>query len=106
MVVNFHTVNLTKKHPLQISRGFHDKSQNLFIEIVKDGITAWGESAPGKTEGAKSAQEVKAHLTRLINSDINDLSIHEVCQRSKELKIPACALAGIDAVAEIMEFAD
>jgi L-alanine-DL-glutamate epimerase-like enolase superfamily enzyme len=53
MVVNFHTVNLKKRHPLQISRGIHDKSQNLFIEIVKDGITAWGESAPGKTEGAK-----------------------------------------------------
>ena len=96
MVVNFHTVNLTKKHPLQISRGIHDKSQNLFIEIVKDGITAWGESAPGNTEGAKSVEEVKAHLTRLINSDINDLSIYEVCQRSKELNIPACALAGID----------
>ena len=49
MVVNFHTVNLKKKYPLQISRGVHNKSQNLFIEIVKDGITAWGESAPGKT---------------------------------------------------------
>jgi muconate cycloisomerase len=96
MVVNFHTVNLKKKHPLQISRGVHNKSQNLFIEIVKDGITAWGESAPGKTEGAKSAEEVQAHLTRLINSGINDLSIHEVCQRSKDLNIPACALAGID----------
>ena len=56
MVVNFHTVNLKKKHPLQISRGVHNKSQNLFIEIVKDGLTAWGESAPGKTEGAKSAE--------------------------------------------------
>ena len=96
MVVNFHTVNLKKKHPLQISRGVHNKSQNLFIEIVKAGITAWGESAPGKTEGAKSAEEVQAHLTRLINSGINDLSIHEVCQRSKDLNIPACALAGID----------
>ena len=96
MVVNFHTVNLKKKHPLQISRGVLNKSQNLFIEIVKDGITAWGESAPGKTEGAKSAEEVQAHLTRLINSGINDLSIHEVCQRSKDLNIPACALAGID----------
>ena len=96
MVVNFHTVNLKKKYPLQISRGVHNKSQNLFIEIVKDGITAWGESAPGKTEGAKSAEEVQAHLTRLINSGINDLSIHEVCQRSKDLNIPACAQAGID----------
>ena len=47
MIVNFHKVNL-KKHPLQISRGTHDKSQNLFVEIIKDGITAWGESAQVK----------------------------------------------------------
>ena len=35
MQINFHTVNLKKKHPLQISRGVHDKSQNLFVEIIK-----------------------------------------------------------------------
>ena len=96
MLVNFHTVNLKKKHPLQISRGVHDKSQNLFVEIVKEGITAWGEAAPGKTEGAKTPEEVQAHLTRLIDSDIDNLSIHEVYQRSKELKIPACAQAAFD----------
>ena len=36
MIVNFHTVNLRKKFPLQISRGVHDKSQNLFVEILKE----------------------------------------------------------------------
>ena len=96
MQINFHTVNLKKKHPLQISRGVHDKSQNLFVEIINDGITAWGESAPGKTEGAKTAGEVQAHLTRLVDTGIENLSIYEVYQRSKELKIPACAQAGID----------
>ena len=96
MIINFHTVSLKKKHPLQISRGVHDKSENLFIEIVKDGITAWGESAPGKTEGAKTAEEVQAHLTRLVGSKIKNLSIYEIHQRSKDLKIPACAQAGID----------
>ena len=96
MQINFHTVNLKKKHPLQISRGVHDKSQNLFVEIVNDGITAWGESAPGKTEGAKTANEVQSHLTRLVDTGIENLSIYEVYQRSKELKIPACAQAAID----------
>ena len=96
MQINFHTVNLKKKHPLQISRGVHDKSQNLFVEIVNDGITAWGESAPGKTEGAKTANEVQSHLTRLVDTGSENLSIYEVYQRSKELKIPACAQAGID----------
>ena len=96
MIVNFHTVNLKKKFPLQIGRGVHDKSQNLFVEILKDGITGWGESAPGKTEGAKTAQEVQTHLKRLLDTGIDNLSIHEIYQRGKEMEIPACAQAGID----------
>ena len=74
MIVNFHKVNLKKKHPLQISRGVHDKSQNLFVEIIKDGITAWGESAPGKTEGASTADEVEKWLLKLIDTGIDSVS--------------------------------
>ena len=96
MTTNFHTVNLKKKFPLQISRGTHDKSQNLFVEFIKDGITAWGECAPGKTEGASTAHEAEIHLKRLIDSKINSLSLYEVHQRAKELNVPACALAGLD----------
>ena len=96
MIVNFHKVNLKKKHPLQISRGVHDKSQNLFLEIIKDGITAWGESAPGKTEGASTADEVEKWLLKLIDTGIDSLSIYEIYQRSKELNIPPCAHAAID----------
>ena len=96
MEFNFHTVNLKKKFPLQISRGTHDKSQNLFVEFIKDGITAWGECAPGKTEGASTAHEVEMHLKRLIDSKIDSLSLYEVYQRAKDLNVPACAMAGID----------
>ena len=96
MIVNFHKVNLKKKHPLQISRGVHDKSQNLFVEIIKDGITAWGESAPGKTEGASNADEVEKWLLKLTNTGIDSLSIYEIFQRSKELNIPPCVHAAID----------
>ena len=96
MEFNFRTVNLKKKFPLQISRGTHDKSQNLFVEFIKDGITAWGECAPGKTEGASTAHEVEMHLKRLIDSKIDSLSLYEVSQRAKDLNVPACAMAGID----------
>ena len=96
MEFNFHTVNLKKKFPLQISRGTHDKSQNLFVEFIKDGITAWGECAPGKTEGASTVREVETHLKRLIDSKIDSLSLYEVYQRAKDLNVPACAMAGID----------
>ena len=96
MIVNFHKVNLKKKHPLQISRGVHDKSQNLFVEIIRDGISAWGESAPGKTEGASNADEVETWLLKLIDTGIDSLSIYEIHQRGKELNIPPCAYAAID----------
>ena len=72
------------------------KSQNLFVEIIKDGITAWGESAPGKTEGASNADEVEKCLLKLIDTSIDSLSIYEIYQRSKELNIPPCAYAAID----------
>ena len=96
MIVNFHKVNLKKKHPLQISRGIHSKSQNLFVEIIKHGITGWGESAPGKTEGASNADEVETCLSKLIDQGIDSLSIYEIYQRSKELNIPPCAYAALD----------
>ena len=96
MIIKFHKVNLKKKFPLQISRGTHSESQNVFIEIIEDGITAWGESAPGKTEGATSAIEVEEALANLIGEGIEGLSIHEVYQKGRALKTPPCALAGLD----------
>ena len=96
MIIKFHKVNLKKKFPLQISRGIHSESQNVFIEIIEDGIKAWGESAPGKTEGATTAIEVEESLVNLIEAGIEGLSIHEVYEKGKELKTPPCALAGLD----------
>jgi muconate cycloisomerase len=96
MIIKFHKVNLKKKFPLQISRGIHSESQNVFIELIEDGITAWGESAPGKTEGASSAIQVEESLVKLIEEGIEGLSIYEVYQKGKELKTPPCALAALD----------
>ena len=96
MIIKFHKVNLKKKFPLQISRGIHSESQNVFIELIEDGITAWGESAPGKTEGASSAIQVEESLVKLIEEGIEGLYIYEVYQKGKELKTPPCALAALD----------
>ena len=78
MIINLHKVNLKKKYPLQISRGVHNKSTNLFIELISDGINAWGECAPGKTEGASSIDIAEKSLLDLIESDISSLSIYEI----------------------------
>ena len=96
MIINFHKVNLKKKHPLQISRGVHYESENLYIELTKDGITSWGESAPGINEGAANPLEVEVSLQQLIDSGLENLSIYEIHQRSKELNIPPCAYAALD----------
>ena len=96
MIIKFHKVNLKKKFPLQISRGIHSESQNVFIELIEGGITAWGESAPGKTEGASSAIQVEESLVKLIEEGIEGLSIYDVYQKGKELKTPPCALAALD----------
>lgn len=96
MIIKFHKVNLKKKHPLRISRGLHDKTQNLFVELIQDGITSWGESAPGKTEGASTVIEVEDQLNRLISSGIEDLSHFEIYERSKDLNTPPCAYAALD----------
>ena len=96
MIIKFHKVNLKKKFPLQISRGIHSESQNVFIELIEDGITAWGESAPGKAEGASSAIQVEESLVKLIEEGIEGLSIYDVYQKGKELKTPPCALAALD----------
>lgn len=96
MIIKFHKVNLKKKFPLQISRGINSESQNVFIELIEDGITAWGESAPGKTEGASSAIQVEESLVKLIEEGIEGLSIYDVYQKGRELKTPPCALAALD----------
>jgi L-alanine-DL-glutamate epimerase-like enolase superfamily enzyme len=58
--------HLTKRHPLTISRGTSDGSENLLVEVTHDGITGLGEMAPfnlgnGLSENAVSAQ---ADITR------------------------------------------
>jgi L-alanine-DL-glutamate epimerase-like enolase superfamily enzyme len=78
MIINLHKVNLKKRHPLQISRGVHNKSTNLFVELISDGINAWGECAPGKTEGANSIDIAENSLIDFIESGISSLSIYEL----------------------------
>ena len=96
MIINLHQVNLKKKHPLQISRGVHDKSTNLFVELISDGITAWGEWAPGKTEGASSIDIAEKSLLDFIESGISSLSIYEVNKKARDLNIAPCAFAALD----------
>ena len=62
MQISYHKVKLAKRFPLAISRGVRSHSENLFLHLEKDGISAWGEAAPGSTEGASSVEEIQTAL--------------------------------------------
>ena len=96
MKINYYKVKLKKRFPLAISRGVRYDSENLFIRYEKDGITGWGEAAPGETEGAGTPEEVQKELERFVATGIEGESIQDLYDRSKELKIPPCAYAAID----------
>ena len=96
MKINYYKVPLKKRFPLAISRGVRSHSDNLFISIEKDGITGWGEAAPGDTEGASTPEEVQRQLELFIASGIEDLSISSCYDRAREMNIAPCAYVALD----------
>ena len=66
---------LKKRFPLAISRGVHGDSFNVFVRVEKEGIVGWGESAPGKNEGAQTPEIVISELSKLIQTEIENKSI-------------------------------
>ena len=69
---------------------------NVFLKIKDKNITAWGESAPGKSENAGNAEIVKEQLENFISTDIENESIDELYNRAMEMKIAPCAYASLD----------
>ncbi len=94
--IRFHKVLIKKRFPLEISRGVKGDSFNLFIEYKKNGITGWGEIAPGRSEKAETCEMAKQELKRLIEIDIDNISLKEMNDISKEMGIAPCAYAGLD----------
>ena len=96
MEFSIYTVPLKKKYPLQISRGIKDQSVNVFLKIKDENYTAWGESAPGKSENAETAEIVKEQLEYFISTNIKNESIDKLYNRAMEMKIAPCAYASLD----------
>ena len=96
MKIEYHKRLLKKRFPLAISRGVRGDSYNVFVSIEKDGITGWGEAAPGKTENADSPEKVMEELDRLVASGLEGLSLYEIERRARSLQIAPCAYAGLD----------
>ena len=96
MKIQYHKILLKKRFPLKISRGVKGDTYNVFVSVEKDGITGWGEAAPGKNENADSPEKVIEALERLVASGIENMSIYGIEQRARALNIPPCAYAGLD----------
>ena len=96
MKISYYKVNLEKRFPLAISRGVNYNSENIFLCLEKDGIKAWGEAAPGKTEGASSADKVKQILEEFIAQGIEGKSIQSLYDLAKKQQVPPCAYVALD----------
>lgn len=96
MKISYHKVILEKRFPLAISRGIRYNSDNMFLCLEKDGITAWGEAAPGKSEGAGTVEEVQQILEKFIAQGIEGVSIQSLYDLARAQKIPPCAYVALD----------
>ena len=96
MQISYHKVKLAKRFPLAISRGVRSHSENLFLHLEKDGISAWGEAAPGSTEGASSVEEIQTALEAFVAEGIEGISIQALYDRARKEGIPPCAYVALD----------
>ena len=96
MKISFFKVKLHKRFPLAISRGVRYDSENIFLRLEKEGITAWGEAAPGSTEGATSAEEIQNYLESFTAKGIEGKSIQTLYDQARAAQIPPCAYVALD----------
>ncbi len=96
MKVSFDIRYLKKRFPLRISRGVRDGQSNLFVSVSDGAFTGWGETSPGETEGAATAEEAQQQLETFLQ-DINDLdSPFRVHDAALQAGVGPCALAALD----------
>ncbi|MCB0689671.1 MAG: dipeptide epimerase [Saprospiraceae bacterium] len=94
-MLDFRVIYLKKRFPLRISRGVMAGSDNLFVSFTKNGLTGWGEMAPGESEGAGTVEEGKAALSRFTEDDLTR-SVYEIYDRGRDLGVAPCAMAALD----------
>ena len=97
MNVSFEIHYLKKRFPLRISRGVRDGQHNLFVSISKGNYVGWGETSPGSSEGAETAEEAQAHLEKfLAQTDLSSESVYDTYDKALASGVAPCALAALD----------
>lgn len=96
MTVRFRTIQVTKRYPLQISRGTSTGSTNLFMMIEEGGKTGIGECAPGTGFDETLAAQAETELRAFFGPEMITLGPHEVYRRGVESGLDSGALAALD----------
>ncbi|MEX0684912.1 MAG: dipeptide epimerase [Balneolales bacterium] len=78
LIIRYFPVTLNLKRRFTISRWSRDTTENLFIEIEKDGIIGIGEAAPNKRFG-ETQQSASAFFDSLDSSSITNPYDVEAC---------------------------
>lgn len=95
MKIDFKIVYLKKLYPLRISRGVRDGQFNLYISITDGNHTGWGETSPGVSEGAETAEEAQTQLEHFITTTKLE-DIYSIYNSALKANIGPCALAALD----------
>jgi len=95
MQVGFRTIYLQKRFPLRISRGVFEGSNSLFVSVTENGVTGWGEMAPGGPEGAETPEEGQQQLEAFCAEGLSG-SIHDTWTAAAKAGVARCALAALD----------
>ena len=96
MKVSYEIRYLKKRFPLRISRGVRDGQHNLFVSVSDGTYVGLGETSPGASEGAATAEEAQAHLERFVKDTLDLSSPQIVYDMAIASGIAPCALAALD----------
>ncbi|MBN2451897.1 MAG: dipeptide epimerase [Lentisphaeria bacterium] len=96
MRIRFRRLYLPKRYPLAISRGVSAGSENLFVEVEREGVVGLGELAGTNVPGGETCDTGVRQLEALVDGGIEDLSIQEIWVRAREQGVGPRALAALD----------
>lgn len=97
MKIAYQVVYLKKRFPLRISRGVRDGQHNLFVSVTDGGHIGLGETSPGESEGATTAEEAQAQLEQFLGEHALETdSVYQTYDRALKKRVSPCALAALD----------
>ena len=96
MNVGYKILYLKKRFPLRISRGVRDGQHNLFVSVTDGKHTGWGETSPGQSEGAATAEDAQQQLEDFLKHQKDLRSVQIVYDNAIRCGLAPCALAALD----------